>query len=200
MFKFSELRQIHLEISNNCQASCPMCSRNIHGGLENPLIKISNWSLDQFKTSINNDVLLQIQGLYFCGNFGDPLLNNDLIDMIEYTVSVNPNIDIRIHTNGSLRSKDWWRKLALVMPKNHSVIFAIDGLSQTHSLYRIGTDYHQILRNATSFIQAGGIAEWAFIRFKHNEHEVDAAFSMLLDRKFAVQLCRTGIGCSRNTI
>ena len=39
MFSFSDLENIHLEITNRCQASCPMCSRNYHGGLENPLIK-----------------------------------------------------------------------------------------------------------------------------------------------------------------
>ena len=175
MFKFNELRQIHLEITNNCQASCPMCKRNHHGVLDNPLIKINNWSLDQFKNTINQTVLEQIDALYFCGNFGDPLLNNELIEMIEYVVSSNPLIEVRLHTNGRLRNTQWWDRLAKAMPVNHVVIFAIDGLADTHSIYRIGTDYNQILRNASTFIQSGGIAEWAFIRFKHNEHQVEIA-------------------------
>ena len=175
MFKFNELRQIHLEITNNCQAHCPMCSRNHHGGIENPLIKINNWTLEQFQNTINQEVLDQVEALYFCGNFGDPLLNNDLIDMVDYTVNQKPDIEIRIHTNGSLRNVQWWEQLARALPKNHVVVFAIDGLSDTHHLYRIGTDYNQILRNATAFIQAGGIAEWAFIRFKHNAHQVETA-------------------------
>ena len=175
MFKFNELRQIHLEITNNCQAHCPMCSRNRHGGIENPLIKINNWTLEQFQNTINQEVLDQVEALYFCGNFGDPLLNNDLIDMVDYTVNQKPDIEIRIHTNGSLRNVQWWEQLARALPKNHVVVFAIDGLSDTHHLYRIGTDYNQILRNATAFIQAGGIAEWAFIRFKHNAHQVETA-------------------------
>ena len=40
MFKFNELKTVHLEISTRCQASCPMCPRNYHGGLENPNLKI----------------------------------------------------------------------------------------------------------------------------------------------------------------
>lgn len=173
MFKFSELKQIHLEITNNCQASCPMCSRNIHGGLENPNIKIKGWSLDQYKSALSNEVLTQVEGVYFCGNYGDPLLNNNLLEMIKYTSQTNENINVRIHTNGSLRSKSWWEELAAALPKTHNVIFAIDGLADTHSLYRIGTDFNKIIENAQAFINAGGTAEWAFIRFKHNEHQVE---------------------------
>ena len=172
MFKFNELKQIHLEITNNCQASCPQCQRNIHGGLDNPLIKLSSWTLEQFKNIMTVDVLNQIDKYYFCGNFGDPLLNNDLIEMIEYSVSVNPSLHIWINTNGSLRSKDWWRQLAKSLPNNHKVVFGIDGLEDTHSLYRVGTNFNTIIENAKMFIEAGGIAEWAFIRFKHNEHQV----------------------------
>lgn len=184
MFPFNQLKQIHLEITNNCQASCPMCSRNHHGGMENPLIKINNWTLDHFENVINLEVLTQVDALYFCGNFGDPLLNNDLIDMIDYAVANKPSIEIRIHTNGSLRSMQWWERLARSLPERHVVVFAIDGLEDTHHLYRIGTDYNQILRNASAFIQAGGIAEWAFIRFKHNEHQVTTAKKIAAETGF----------------
>lgn len=174
MFKFTDLKQIHLEITNNCQASCPMCSRNISGGLENPLIKIQNWSLEDFKIIMNQEVLDQLEGFYFCGNFGDPILNNDLIDMCQHAKEVaHTKTHVSIHTNGGARSTFWWRKLAHSLPKNHRVVFALDGLADTHSLYRIGTDFNNIIKNASAFIEEGGTAEWAFIKFKHNEHQVD---------------------------
>lgn len=175
MFNFSQLKQLHLEITNNCQASCPMCTRNIHGGLENPLVKIQNWSLEEFKIIVNERTLAQIEGLYFCGNFGDPILNNDLIDMCEYVKNQSPKQHLRVHTNGSARSTAWWAKLAKAMPAHHRVVFALDGLSDTHSVYRIGTNFETILKNAQSFINEGGIAEWCFIKFKHNEHQVEDA-------------------------
>jgi MoaA/NifB/PqqE/SkfB family radical SAM enzyme len=174
MFPFKELKQIHLEITNNCQASCPMCSRNHHGGMDNPLIKLRDWSLTEFKQIINQEVLDQIDDLYLCGNFGDPLLNNDLIDMCQY-VTDNSTISIRIHTNGSLRNTEWWAKLAKALPKEHVVIFGIDGLVDTHHIYRVDTNYDKILTNARAFIEAGGTAEWAFIVFEHNQHQVDEA-------------------------
>jgi len=183
MFNFSELKQIHLEITNNCQASCPMCSRNNHGGLPNPLIKIQEWSLDDFKTVINQEVLNQISEIYFCGNFGDPLLNDSLIDMCKY-VKAHSNVSIRIHTNGSLRNKEWWKELAHSLPSNHRVIFGIDGLADTHALYRIGTDWHKIIRNAREFIREGGQADWAFIVFEHNQHQVETARLLAKDWGF----------------
>jgi MoaA/NifB/PqqE/SkfB family radical SAM enzyme len=175
MFKFSAVKQLHLEITNNCQASCPMCSRNIHGGLPNPLLNLNEWSLADFKTIITPEVLNQIDSYYFCGNFGDPLLNNNLLDMCLYSVNTAPDVQIRIHTNGSLRNTQWWGKLAKILSGKHTVIFAIDGFEDTNHLYRIGTNYNKIIENARAFINAGGNAEWAFIRFKHNEHQVDQA-------------------------
>lgn len=184
MLGFRDLEQIHLEITNNCQASCPMCSRNNHGGLENPLIKINEWTLDDFKTIINQEVLNQIKSIYFCGNFGDPLLNDNLIDMCHY-IKNNSEVSVRIHTNGSLRNSNWWRSLAQALPKKHVVIFAIDGLEDTHARYRIGTDYHKILNNASEFINAGGTAEWAFLVFEHNEHQVAEARKIAQENKFS---------------
>jgi MoaA/NifB/PqqE/SkfB family radical SAM enzyme len=172
MFKFNELKSIHLEISTRCQASCPMCPRNIHGGIENPLLEINEWSLNDFIKIFSKDVLEQLEIINFCGNFGDPLMNNELIEMCEYIKVNAPNIQVLIHTNGSLRSTAWWTKLFDSLPKNHNVVFAIDGLEDTHSIYRVGTNYNLILKNAKTFIDAGGNAEWCFIRFKHNQHQV----------------------------
>lgn len=175
MFKFLELQSVHVEITNNCQASCPMCSRNQRGGLENPNIKVTDWSLNDFKTIFNQEVLNQLGSIFFCGNFGDPIINNDLAGMCKHASDNNANIHLRIHTNGGARSKNWWRSLVGKLPKNHVVIFGIDGLEDTHSLYRIGTKYEQVIENAREFIEAGGTAEWVFIKFKHNEHQVDEA-------------------------
>jgi MoaA/NifB/PqqE/SkfB family radical SAM enzyme len=174
MFKFNELKQIHLEITNNCQASCPMCSRNYHGGLKNPLIKIQEWSIDDFTKIINQEVLDQITSIYFCGNFGDPLLNDNLVEMCQY-IKDNSDVSVRIHTNGSLRNKNWWKSLYSALPEEHLVIFGIDGLEDTHSIYRIGTDFNKIIENAKCFISAGGRAEWVFISFQHNEHQIEEA-------------------------
>jgi len=175
MFAFSQLHTIQIEITNRCQASCPMCVRNIHGGIDNPDLISKDWSLEQFQTVFTNEVLAQISCVNFCGDFGDPIINANLIDMCQYVRDKSPNVIVLIYTNGSAHTTQWWESLAIALPKNHKIIFALDGLKDTHSLYRIGTSYDMIIKNAKAFIAAGGIAEWMFIRFKHNEHQVETA-------------------------
>ena len=174
MFSFNELERIQVEITNRCQASCPMCLRNVHGGIDNPLLKLTDWTLNQFKEIFNFEVLTQIKTINFCGDFGDPILNNDLISMCQY-VKDNSNVSIIINTNGSARNSIWWESLAKALPINHTIEFAIDGLADTHSLYRIGTDFDIIIRNAKAFIEYGGNADWMYIKFQHNEHQVEDA-------------------------
>ncbi len=175
MFSFDQLHTIQLEITNRCQASCPMCLRNIHGGIDNPSLISADWSLEQFQNILNDVVMSQLKCINFCGDFGDPIINSNLIEMCKYITEKNSSIQVYISTNGSAHNTQWWESLARALPANHSVIFALDGLQDTHSLYRIGTSYDNILRNARAFIDAGGNAEWMFIRFKHNEHQVEEA-------------------------
>lgn len=175
MFKFNQLRNVHLEISNRCQASCPMCPRNLHGGVTNPLIKETDWSLADFKKVFPPKVLITLNKILFCGTFGDPMMNNDLIGMCEYIKNTKPEILVCIHTNGSARQPAWWKRLVDALPVNHEITFALDGLEDTQHIYRVGTDFNKIITNAKAVIDAGGNAIWMFIRFKHNEHQVDQA-------------------------
>jgi len=152
-----------------------MCRRNIHGGSLHPDLILSDWSLEDFKSIINEDVLNQITYFSFCGNSGDPAINKNLVDMCQHITDINPNVIVSISTNGSLQKEDWWKRLAKALPPVHTVLFGIDGLEDTHHLYRIGTDYNKIIDNAKAFISAGGFAVWQFIKFKHNEHQFEEA-------------------------
>lgn len=173
MFKFEQLRCIHVEISSRCQAACPMCNRNLYGGLKNPKLVLVDWTLEEFKHIFNKEVVEQLLQVLFCGHFGDPLINPHFLDMIKYLKEVNPNIMINVHTNGSFFKEEWWIEFAKALPKLHSIHIALDGLKDTHHIYRIGTDWDKIIRNSKAFIDAGGIATWEFIRFKHNQHQVE---------------------------
>lgn len=174
MYKLEDIKTVHLEITSRCQASCPMCVRNIQGGIDSPNLKLSEITLSNFKEWFPTTFIKQLDRLYMCGNTGDPIVAGDTLEIFKYLKETNPAIDLSMNTNGSARNQRWWRDLATIGVK---VIFGIDGLSTTHHLYRIGTDYHQILRNADAFIQAGGEAEWHMLVFQHNEHEIDACRS-----------------------
>ena len=178
MYKFENIKRLHIEMSTLCQASCPMCARNFHGGLPNPKIIERNLTLKSFKDLIDKEFLAQLESISMCGNFGDPILNTELIPIIEYIVKVNPGVDLHLHTNASARTVAWWKHLAKALPKKHIVLFGIDGIGDTHALYRIGTNFNTIIKNAKAFIAEGGKARWNFITFKHNEHQLEEARAM----------------------
>jgi MoaA/NifB/PqqE/SkfB family radical SAM enzyme len=179
MFEFKKLKTVELEITNKCQASCPMCIRNIQGGPVNQYLPINEWTFKDFIKVFDDNAINQIEEFFFSGSFGDPVMNDDLQKMCEYLKQKKPTVSVKIHTNGSMRKKQWWKELINFLPDNHEVVFALDGAGQdTHVLYRIGTNFDKIISNATEFISVGGKASWNYLTFKHNEHEVETARSL----------------------
>jgi hypothetical protein len=106
--------------------------------------------------------------------------------MVEHLSQNAPHLVVNVHTNGGARKVEWWKSLAKALPKHHNVCFGLDGLADTLHIYRIGVNYKTAIRNATAFIEAGGKAEWAFIKFKHNEHQEEEARQVAKDLKFSM--------------
>jgi len=181
MYKLNEIKEIHLETTSKCQARCPMCPRRLNGGSINPLITLDEIYLDDFKKWFPVHFLQNLDRLFMCGNLGDPVVAQDTLEIFQYLREINPDIQLSMHTNGSARTKDWWHKLALA---DVEVTFGIDGLEDTHSLYRINTDWATIIKNAQSFIDAGGKANWHMLVFKHNEHQIENCKQLSLEYGF----------------
>lgn len=170
MYNLKDIKTLHLEVTSKCQASCPMCARNIQGGIENPFITVTEISLDQFKEWFPVSFIENLDKLYMCGNLGDPIIAKDTVDIFRYVRELNSSISLSMNTNGSARTDQFWIDLASI---GVSIRFGIDGLEDTHSLYRIGTDWNKIINNAKAFIDAGGDAVWDMLVFDHNKHQVE---------------------------
>lgn len=181
MYKLEDIREIHLEITSRCQASCPMCPRNIRGGIDNPWLVEEEITIEQFKSWFPVSFVQQLNRLYMCGNLGDAIVAKDTLKVFQYLRENNPNIKLSLHTNGSGRSSDWWEELATL---SVDVTFALDGLSDTNHLYRIGTNFEKIISNAKTFIGKGGYARWHMLVFDHNKHQVDECKQMSIELGF----------------
>ena len=169
MYNITDIHSIHLEVTTKCQARCPMCPRRIHGG---PLLEgydLTEITLGDFVHWFPRDFVKQLHHLNMCGNLGDPIIAKDTLEIFRYLRETNPDMTLQMHTNGSGRTELWWKELASLGVK---VVFGIDGLVDTHSLYRVGTDFVKIINNADTYIKAGGDARWDMLVFKHNEHQV----------------------------
>lgn len=171
MIRYSEIRDVHLEISTLCNASCPWCPRNFWGYPYNDGYPEINLTLENAKKIFNIEFLAQLDSVRINGNFGDIVMNPVGADIVEYFKSSNPELVINISTNGSARDRNFWQKLGSL---GVNVLFALDGLEDTHHLYRQNTSWQQVLKNAKIFMDAGGTATWKMIKFKHNSHQIDS--------------------------
>ena len=175
MFK---VREVHYDITNMCNAACPQCVRtNPLTGKANDYIVKSELSIDDFIKISPPWFLKQLEYIYFCGNYGDPLVAKDLLAILDYVWECNPKLSVKVHSNCSLRDSAWWKRFAqLTNDKKFTLIASVDGASQsTQELYRVNTNFEKIIENLKTFISYDGKVEWRFIVFKHNEHEVDLA-------------------------
>lgn len=175
MYQSKDIRTVHLEVTERCNASCPMCSRNLNGGEVNPQLHDAELSLDDVKQILKPEFISQLNRLYMCGNYGDPISARDTLEIFEYIRSCNKTMQLSLHTNASAKTADWWSRLPKAMGDNHYVVFSVDGLEDTNHLYRQGTVWTKIMENAEAFIKAGGRARWDYIVFAHNEHQVEEA-------------------------
>jgi len=111
------------------------------------------------------------------GTVGDAGFNPELTEILGFLGDKNTYL----HTNGSNRNTDWWKSIAR---KNLITRFCLDGVDQdTHHIYR-KTDFNRVLGNARAYISAGGRAEWFFIIFRHNQHQLEEASKLAKDFGF----------------
>jgi MoaA/NifB/PqqE/SkfB family radical SAM enzyme len=172
MYRYEDIREVHLELTTRCNASCPQCPRNLSGGPANPGLPLVELSLADVKRIFPTDLVKRLRKLYACGNYGDPMVAKDTLAIFEHLRGENAAMELGMFTNGSGRTASFWEGLAKV---TSYVRFSIDGLADTNHIYRRGTHWGRIMESVRAFVGAGGRAEWDFIVFKHNEHQLDAA-------------------------
>lgn len=180
MLNLKDIVGINVEASARCNARCPFCSRNKKvRTYTNHLL-----TLGDFK-KLPLELFNSIEWLSFSGNFGDPCTNPELPEIAAYLTEKCPSLMLMGSTNGSMQDSNWWRSLGQYY-SNGNMYFSLDGLADSHSRHRKGTNFSQIIQNIRAFTDGGGVAYWQFILFEHNESQIQAAEDMARE-----------IGCTR---
>lgn len=131
----------HFEITSSCTLKCPRCSRT-----ELPeLLTIDKLDLNFFKNNFTPAIIEEIDRISFCGYDGDPIYNNEFVEICEYFKNYKPEMEIYIVTNGSYKKPEWWNKLSSVLNKHDQIHFSIDGYDQeSNEKYRVNSDWKSI--------------------------------------------------------
>ena len=167
------INSINAELSNYCNAACPMCSRfNFKLELRKDVTNNSHTSLDLIKDKIGLNIIKRLKRFYSCGTYGDGSMNPECLEIYEHLRQNNSTCQLELFTNGGARTPEFWSELAKL---GVEVLFHIDGLEDTNHLYRRNVKWDKLMANARAFITAGGKAGWRMFSFKHNEHQSSEA-------------------------
>ncbi len=187
MFDLSRPYTFHIELTDKCNAACPMCPRTDALDFCRPntdVIAKVDLTLADFQPHFPSSLATRTAKVVFSGAYGDPLAAHRCVEVVEHLAAYG--VEIAISTNGSLRTPAYFERLARAMQScNGTLELHVDGLADTNPLYRVNTDFSKIMKNARAYIAAGGNAEWYFIVFRHNEHQIEEALQLSRETGFS---------------
>lgn len=183
-YELEKISQIHVELTNKCNAACPTCPRNQYGVFhEASAGNLREYSLQDFKDIFEGSgALYHTHQVMYCGNYGDPAMTKDLLPILEWVFEQpqNPGKAYRtqrFNTNGGMRGTKFWSDVGRLMTEENKseVIWSIDGLEDTNHLFRRQVVWSKVMNNLEAFMAAGGRGIWEFIEWGHNKHQVEEA-------------------------
>jgi sulfatase maturation enzyme AslB (radical SAM superfamily) len=178
-----DIKVLHIEPTDVCQAACPLCARETDPEFNKS--KKHHLRLDQIQQHFSDEMIANLDKMFMCGNYGDPAAGYYTLDIYNYFRKVNPDIILGMNSNGALQSTFFWHTLGKLFnqPQDYCV-FSIDGLEDTNHVYRKNVNWAKLMANARAFISAGGSAHWDMLVYQHNRHQVDACEQLARDMGF----------------
>jgi sulfatase maturation enzyme AslB (radical SAM superfamily) len=166
------IKVLHLEPTDVCQAACPLCIRETDVEFN----KTQAHHLDMYKILqvFGNEEIAALDKMFTCGNYGDPAAGKHTLNIYQEFRRINKSIVLGMNSNGGLQNTAWWHDLGTMFdqPLDY-VVFSIDGLEDTNSIYRRNVVWGKVIDNALAYIAAGGSAHWDMLVYQHNQHQVD---------------------------
>lgn len=165
--------KISVESGNVCELRCPLCPTGQRDGSASK----GMLSLETFARVLDALApdLLTIR-LY---NWGEPLLNPDLVRLCDLAYTRRVSVKLSTHLN------DLSPEIAagLLRARVKKIYISADGASaETYARYRRGGDWKRVLDNVRLLVRTRAElgahftrVVWLFHVFRHNEHEIPAA-------------------------
>ncbi len=175
---------------NSCQLRCPLCPS------DRQKYPKSRMDIRLFETILEQLPDLRVLLLF---NWGEPLLHNELTQMIQ--LAVKRRILTIIHTNFSL-DIDSDRLDDLVKSGLHQLIVSLDGLTvPSYTPYRVNGDPERVQTNMFRLMESKNRLRsrtpyliWKYIVNRYNESELQAARKLARKWKIDFYADRMGLG------
>ena len=109
------IKWLHLELTNRCNAGCPLCSRTgtNKGGLSDSVYN-SGWK--DLSKEVHHHVIdslrkdHDIESIDYGGCYGDPLMHPKVLELLQY----GEGIYQEVQTNASLQTDKFWKSVAKI--------------------------------------------------------------------------------------
>lgn len=171
----TDIKMLNVDINTSCNSACPGCARQIDNLYKNVNVPFNmHMKLDVWKKIID-EIGHQLKQIVFCGNYGDAGATTELPAFIDYAASANSNVHIIVISNMGINSTGFWTDVATIRPNNVLIQCSIDGLEDTNHIYRRFVKWNKVWENVNAVIDAGANAEWKFIEFQWNSHQIETA-------------------------
>jgi hypothetical protein len=144
--KSDYIRYIDFEISSLCNAGCPVCPRR-HNGHYSEFTQ-TYWSKNEVERVVDPNIIKNLYGILFCGNFGDAMGNPEVAEITEYFRSNNEKMSIHVKTNGGIGNPSDYEKMAKM---NCIFTFGLDGVGKSNELHRVNVKWDKVLKNVEAF-------------------------------------------------
>ena len=141
---------MELELSNQCNLECIMCSGKLSSGIRKkegkpPLPRIYN---DAFISQLE-EFIPHLKELRFNG--GEPFAQKIVLDICDMVARINPDLPINVATNGTVFNK---RVKHILANNNISINISIDSLiPERYEEIRINGDFNLLMKNVEIFKQ-----------------------------------------------
>ena len=140
------LNRLTLSYDPTCNLKCPSCRTSYLGNSEKTgLIH---------EKIIQSDILLRTNLLYIAGD-GDPIASPcywSLLNSLD-PLPLNPNLTVRLHTNGLLLTPEKWKELGKTAQRVVSICVSVDAACETTYKLNRGGSWQQ-LQNNLAFINS----------------------------------------------
>ena len=166
--RLNDLDGFHIELTNLCTLKCPGCLRTQ---------TIFKWPQHWRNQNLDLDVLakfldIDLHGktITLCGNTGDSIYHPKFHEFVKFFKSHKAHL--RIFTNGSYRTQQWWDTTVSYLDNTDTVVFSVDGMPENFTQYRINADWESIQIGMQTCIQAPCKTVWKYIPFNYNEGNI----------------------------